>query len=356
MKRRLLLQAAAAMPLAAPAWRVRAEGAGDAPSDAGWRRFELTTRITLADPESPATLWVPLAETLGDYQRAEAPRWTSGGQSSELVRDERYGAPMLRVAWRGAPGAHTADIVQVVSARDRAAAEPASLSPAERDFWTAPTASLPTDGIVRATAERVTAGIEGDRARLRALHEWVVERTFRDPETRGCGTGDIRALLESGRLGGKCADINGLMVGLARAAGIPARDVYGIRVAGSRQYPCLGTSGATVTKAQHCRAEAFVEGAGWLPLDPADVRKVVLEAKLPVDDPGVAALRARSFGAWEGNWVGFNHATDIALPGAPHPMNANFLMYPCAMTPNGEADCLDPAGFRYDIASRQVAA
>ena len=105
-----------------------------------------------------------------------------------------------------------------------------AVSRSERAFWTQPTESLPTDGIVRATAERVTAGIEGDRARLRALYDWVVDNTFRDPVTRGCGVGDIRALLESGRLGGKCADINGLMVGLARAAGIPARDIYGIRV------------------------------------------------------------------------------------------------------------------------------
>ena len=143
------------------------------------------------------------------------------------------------------------------------------------------------------------------------------------------------------------------MVGLARAAGIPARDVYGIRVADSRDYACLGTSGV-ISKAQHCRAEAYIEGAGWFPLDPADVRKVVLEAKLPVDAPGVAALRERLFGTWEGNWVGYNHATDIALPGATRAMNSRFLMYPCAMTPNGEADCLDANGFRYEIQSREM--
>ena len=51
---------------------------------------------------------------------------------------------------------------------------------------------------------------------------------------RGCGVGDIRAMLETGNLGGKCADLNALFVGLARAAGIPARDVYGVRVADVR--------------------------------------------------------------------------------------------------------------------------
>ena len=40
-------------------------------------------------------------------------------------------------------------------------------------------------------------------------------------------------MLESKDLGGKCADLNALYVGLARASGLPARDVYGIRVAKS---------------------------------------------------------------------------------------------------------------------------
>ena len=46
----------------------------------------------------------------------------------------------------------------------------------------------------------------------------------RDPKVKGCGIGDITTMLESGYLGGKCADLNALYVGLARAAGLPARD------------------------------------------------------------------------------------------------------------------------------------
>ncbi len=353
MNRRAIIKAAATLPLAPSAFAAHPAAGSDAAAPAGWRRFELTTRITLSDPRSPADLWVPLAQTLGGYQRAETPHWTTDGQTSGIVRDERYGAPMLRVGWQDGTGPHTAEIVQVVATRDRPGDKRADIDRSERTFWLQPTESLPTDGIVRATAERITAGVEGDRARLRALYDWVVDKTFRDPATRGCGAGDIRTLLESGRLGGKCADINGLMVGLARAAGIPARDVYGIRTADSRQFACLGANGV-VSGAQHCRAEAYVEGAGWLPLDPADVRKVVLEAKLPVDAPAVTLLRERLFGGWEGNWVGYNHATDLTLPGAPRAMNSTFLMYPCAVTPNGEADCLDANGFRYEIRSREV--
>ena len=86
---------------------------------------------------------------------------------------------------------------------------------------------------MKATATEITRDAKTDIDKARAIYEWIVENTFRDPKTRGCGVGDIRFMLESRDLGGKCADLNALYVGLARAAGLPARDVYGIRVAKS---------------------------------------------------------------------------------------------------------------------------
>jgi len=165
--------------------------------------------------------------------------------------------------------------------------------------------------------------------------------------------------LRSGDLGGKCADLNALNVGLLRAAGIPARDVYGIRVAPSRfGYKALGAASANVTKAQHCRSEAYLAGFGWVPVDPADVRKVVLEeppTNLAMNDPRVMAARATLFGAWEGNWLAYNFAHDVALPGAKGPA-VDFLMYPQAETAAGRLDCLDPDTFRYTITSKEVTA
>ena len=92
---------------------------------------------------------------------------------------------------------------------------------------------LPTDGIVKATADEITLSAKTDLRKAHAIYQWIVENTFRDPKIRGCGIGDIRFMLESKELGGKCADLNALFVGLARAAGLPARDVYGIRIAKS---------------------------------------------------------------------------------------------------------------------------
>src|SRR5262249_53591253 len=150
------------------------------------------------------------------------------------------------------------EVTSRVATRDRAINlagpdDAPALSAAEQAHYLSPTEFIPTDGIVRQTADRITAGATTEIAKARAIYEWIVENTYRDADVRGCGIGDITLMLKTGHLGGKCADINALAVGLARAAGLPARDVYGLRVAPSKfGYRSLGANSEIVTKAQHC--------------------------------------------------------------------------------------------------------
>lgn len=355
MHRRALLAAASIIGLRS----VATLAAEPAPLIA-WRQFEVTTRVDLRDASTEARLWLPLAQTAPGYQTVLNARWRGDGHV-ELVRDAAYGAPVPRSIWVSSTGddraaARQIEVVQVVATRDRGSLPSVPLSQAERQFWTEPRPSTPTDGIVRETAERITAGPANPRERLRAIYDWVADTTWRDPDTPGRGYGDIKSMLESREFGGKRADINSLMVGLARAAGFPARDVYGIRVADSRPFPSPGKSG-DISKARHCRAEMFLEDAGWFPVDPADVRKVVLEQKLPLDHPEVSAPRERLFGNWEMNWIGYNSATDIELPGAGQERsNCAFLMYPCAIASNGQPNALDPRRLHYEISAREILA
>ena len=226
------------------------------------------------------------------------------------------------------------------------------LSPEEQRLYLAPTSFIPTDGIVKTTADKLTAGATTELEKAQRIYTWVVTNTYRNPKTRGCGLGNISFLLETGDFGGKCADLNGLVVGLARASGLPARDLYGIRVAPSAfGYKSLGANSATITKSQHCRAEIFVSEYGWIPADAADVRKVMLEeppGNLSPNDPKVIDARDTLFGAWEGNYMAYNDAHDVALPGSsgdPVP----FLMYPQAEVGGVRSDSLDAPSFTYEI-------
>ena len=347
---------------AAVAGRARPRGATAASTGEGprWRIFEVTTRAEIVNPGGAARVWLPLPlmpDT--DYLRSLGQTWTGNASMTRIFRDEKYGAGIFHAEWTAGAAAPAIEVTTRFTTRDRAVdlKQPGGAPPEDKAVLTkylGGTNYIPTDGIVGKTSREITKGRSTDLDKARAIYAWIVENTFRDPKVRGCGLGNIRALLESSNLGGKCADLNALFVGLARAAGIPARDVYGVRVADSTDFKSLGKSG-DITKAQHCRAECYLSGFGWVPVDPADVRKVVLEEQggLPLADPTVRRARAKLFGAWEMNWLAFNYAADVKLPGSTGEPIA-FFMYPQAETLQGRRDSLDPDGFRYRMTSREL--
>lgn len=333
------------------------------PADNSWRRFEVITKLNPVSSGGDLQAWVPLpAATELDWFKLDGNEWKTNAASALVKRDPKYGAEMLHLEWpKGEVSPHV-EVVSRFATRDRSldrtkAGNTAKLSEEDRKLYTSATALIPIDGIVKETSDKATAGANGDIAKAEAIYTWVVENTFRDPAVRGCGLGDIASMLKMGNLKGKCADLNALFVGLARAAGLPARDVYGIRVAPSKfGYKSLGANSPTITKAQHCRAEVYLEGHGWIPVDPADVRKVALEeppGNLALTDAKVELARATLFGAWEGNWLPYNVAHDVALPGAKA-APLGFLMYPQAETVSGLLDCLNPDEFRYVITARDL--
>jgi transglutaminase-like putative cysteine protease len=361
--RRELIKAGAAVSAAALLPRAAQAQAVFAPKPAGWRNFEIVTRIEIAKPQGRTQAWVPVPSvTEGDWFKSGDSKWTGNAKTTLLLKDSKYQAEFVHAEWDGGGPAPVLEVTSRFAAQDRAQdlgkpGKAAPLSAADRRLYTAPTALIPTDGIVKQSSDKIVAGARSDFGKAQKIYDWVVENSARNPQTRGCGIGDIAAMLKSGNLTGKCADLNALFVGLARAAGLPARDVYGLRVAPSKfGYKSLGAGSANVTKAQHCRAEVHLDGFGWVAVDPADVRKVALEeppANLSLSDPKVVAARKALFGSWEGNWLAYNFAHDVALPGAKGPV-LEFLMYPQAETAAERLDCLDPDNFKYTIMAREL--
>jgi transglutaminase-like putative cysteine protease len=334
----------------------------ESPTPERWRTFEVTTRVEVLTSPAATRVWLPAA-LIGEtpFQRTLANRFHAEGGVARMIESKTDALgivaaefpagvkPVLTLTSRIATTNYAVDLAVTTKAP--------KTDSAELRYCLRPTTLLPTNGIVKTTADEITSGAHTDIEKARAIYDWIVDNTFRDPKTRGCGVGDIRFMLESKDLGGKCADLNALFVGLARAAGLPARDVYGIRVGKSELgYKSLGTSSANVTKAQHCRAEVYLAAYGWVPVDPADVRKVVLEeppGNRAIGDDRVKKARARLFGSWEMSWIAYNFAQDVVLPGSSG-APIGFLMYPQAETAEGRLDCLDPDNFKYGITSKEV--
>jgi transglutaminase-like putative cysteine protease len=358
MNRRDFLRSAGAVSASFVFPEARAEAA---PAER-WRTFEVKTRVEILKPSGITRVWLPgalLSKT--PFQRTLSNKFSAEGGTAKIVEGSADGLgiiaaefpvgvkPVLTLTSRVATRNYAVDLATSGRAP--------KVERSELEHFLRPTKLLPTNGIVKAAATEITSGAKTDLDKARAIYEWIVDNTFRNPKTRGCGIGDIRFMLESKDLGGKCADLNALYVGLARAAGLPARDVYGIRVAKSELgYKSLGAASENITKAQHCRAEVYIGSHGWVPVDPADVRKVVLEeppGNRTLHEEIVEKARARLFGSWEMNWIAYNFAHDVALPGSTN-AQLGFLMYPQAETNEGRIDSLDPENFKYDITSREI--
>jgi transglutaminase-like putative cysteine protease len=327
-----------------------------------WRAFEVTTRVEVLKPSGVTHIWLPAALIRDTpFQRTDANRFSAEGGSAQLTKDKPNALGIVSASYpvNAKPVLTlTSQVLLKNYAVDLSVPGRAPhVSKEELDYFLQPSRYVPTDGIVKETALKATAGASTDKDKARAIYDWVVDNTFRDPKVRGCGRGDIRFMLESGDMGGKCADLNALYVGLARSVGLPARHVYGLRIAKSDLgYKSLGLATDRATKGQHCRTEVYLRGHGWVPVDPADVRKVVLEeppGNRLLSDEMVSKARQRLFGSWEMNWMAFNYAHDVALPGsAKQPLV--YFMYPQAETAEGRVDPFDPDNFKYEITVKEM--
>jgi len=289
-------------------------------------------------------LWIPTPMDGEDFQKIISREITGNATVIRVAGESGNPAPYIYVRWDKVAKPNL-KIVNVVDVSDRVGPVPAD---ANVEVFLAATAHVQTDGVVKETADRIVRGMRDPDDKARAIYNWIVDKTSRDAETRGCGLGDVKSTLTTGNLKGKCADLNSVFVGLARAAGLPAREVFGQRVAVSGYSKSLGKDGDN-SKAQHCRAEYFsAQRKGWVPVDPADVRKYILEENLRADDARVKALQDKFFGSWEGTWVAYNYARDFKLDGYSAE-RLNYFMYPLLAAEKSRPDGVDPqeTGYSY---------
>ncbi|MBE0491034.1 MAG: transglutaminase domain-containing protein [Sulfurospirillum sp.] len=222
-----------------------------------------------------------------------------------------------------------------------------------------PTEHIPTSGKAKAKALEITQGISDTFEKVQAIYEWVCYNTYRDPKTIGCGVGHVGKAMDAGYLGGKCTDISSIFVSFLRSVNIPAREVFGIRL-GKSEYSAKALGGADakgfakISGGQHCRTEYYIAGAGWIPCDPADIRKLILVEDLKYEDPRVQELKKRYLHSWEMNWVGFNWGRDFTL--SPKPANAtiNNFGYPYAEIDGEALNYYNPKTFSYNFTSQEI--
>lgn len=339
------------------------------------RRFVMTQQYQLMLPEKVSgetKLWIPLPEETS-FQQVESYRYSGTYQEISENQDNEYKAKTLYAYWPDSDKPMTLTLEMVIDTQNWEPAlkgelkgyqSPAEISyPEDVQLFLKGTAMMPLDGIVKETVDKIIGQETNPLEKARLIYNWVTANMERDNSVIGCGIGDAKAILTSGKLSGKCTDISSVFVALARAAGIPAREMFGIRLGAPSAalapyskgaFGSADASGlANISGAQHCRAEFYLAGFGWVPCDPADVTKMRLAEGKKHDDVDVQKVNDYLFGNWDMNWVGFNYGRDFDLSPEPEQTPINQFGYPYAEVDGFPLNYYEPDTFSYDYQSQE---
>ncbi len=302
----------------------------------------VTTMVDMTQYEQGKVVrvWLPIAQNV-DYQAVTDVVYDAPKATTAEVTIDIEGNKMLYLEWDAnvAPADRTATLSFKAERQEVRVTDPVddgSEIPAAVQQYLNGSNLVPVNDQVKSAAAEITAGKTDSVSKARAIYDWIIENMNRDESVKGCGTGDVCALLDT--KAGKCTDINSVFVGLCRASGIPAREMFGIRM-----------NADDITKNQHCWAEFYVPGTGWVPADPADVLKAVLKGGWTKDQAETKEKAEYYWGGWDAERVELSEGRDLTLAPAQADGTLNNFGYPYAEVDGAALDYYDPTTFVYTI-------
>ena len=283
---------------------------------------EMQFNLNVPNDAKNVRLWIPYPVS-DENQTIDDVKVSGTFSNSGVYRENKNGNMALYAEWNGQSKeralAYTFKVRRNEAVKKDFPEKEIPFSRDELKEYLKPTSLGPTNGNVKELAEKITEGKNTNYAKAKAIYDWIVNNMYRDPNVKGCGLGDVEKLLVS--MGGKCGDIHSVFVALSRSVGIPAREIFGIRIPKGKE--------GDMTKAQHCWAEFYLPGYGWAPVDPSDVRKAMLDKKTN-DLNEVKDLVEYFFGALDESRIAYQTGRDLILNPAQSGDKLNYFMYPYA--------------------------
>jgi len=166
---------------------------------------------------------------------------------------------------------------------------------------------VPINGVIAQLSAEQTAGVNEPLAKARKIYDYVVTTMHYDHEGTGWGRGD--ALWACDAKHGNCTDFHSVFIGMARAAGIPARFEIGFSLPANSHDGTIG--------GYHCWSQFFIDGIGWIPVDASEASKN-------------KDKQDYFFGATDQNRIMFSLGRDIHLKPAQKGDALNYFVYPYA--------------------------
>lgn len=300
----------------------------------------VVTKVDMSQYEAgkEVRVWLPVPQN-GDDQVIEDVKFNAGDAKAELTTDET-GNQMLYVEWDkdADPATRKATLSFHASRNEvlRPELKEEGEIGADMDEYLKETSTIIFSDEIVATAEEITQGQDTVLGKARAVYDWVIANMNRDNDVIGCGKGEVCELLNT--KAGKCTDINSMFVALCRAAGVPAREMFGVRM-----------NAEVITGNQHCWAQFYLPGTGWVYADPADVLKAVLTNSWDKEQAEAKELQEYYWGNVDEKRVELSAGRDIVLSPAQNGEALNNFGYPYAEVDGEAVDYYAPADFAYSM-------
>ncbi|MBI1865730.1 MAG: transglutaminase domain-containing protein [Nitrospirae bacterium] len=308
------------------------------PSDKRSFRFTYEAVVSKIDPSARRVeIWLPVAADT-DVQRisdlkVEAPSGVS------FHFDPEYGNKILNVALdpKGAESLRVRVSYTVRRKEDRRSPAEGSVrragQPPAPDRFLQGDRLVPVDDFIKSISDEVVRGKNTPIERAAAIYDYTVETMKYDKSGTGWGNGDLYYACDIRR--GNCTDFHALFIGLARAAGIPAKFVIG--------FPIPAERGQGAVAGYHCWAEFFLEGHGWVPVDTSEAAKD-------------KSRKEYFFGTLDPNRIEFTTGRDILLAPPQKGERLNYFIYPYVEV-DGKAHAEVERKFTYqDLPAKSFAA
>jgi transglutaminase-like putative cysteine protease len=164
---------------------------------------------------------------------------------------------------------------------------------------------VPVDGMIASLSREQTQGVSDPLQKARRIYDYVISVVNHDTVGADSGRGDALWAAESHH--GDCTDVHSLFIGMARAAGIPARLAVGFSLPEGQKQGTIPS--------YHSWAEFYMSGLGWIPVD----------AWKDSQDP---SNRDDLFGALDAHRVMVSMGRDVALTPAPQVGRLRYIAYP----------------------------
>jgi transglutaminase-like putative cysteine protease len=279
------------------------------------RTFDFTYRAVVRDLPSNAgrvEVWLPYPQS-DAHQTIHSVRVEAGSGPAavpvEITREPREGNEAIHLLF-DRPSSGEIPITVTITATRREYVRPLTARenaprPADLERYLRPERLVPTDGRIRELALDVTKGKRTDLEKARAIYEHVTKSVRYDKSGEGWGRGDALWVCDARR--GNCTDFHSLIIGMARAVGIPAKFAIGFPLPASRGEGEIG--------GYHCWAELYVNGIGWVPVDSSEASK----------NP---AKTEYFFGAHDENRMQLSVGRDLTLAPRQKGEPLNFFVYP----------------------------